>query len=198
MLLELMALARSEGPDKFVAAIKSRLSAGLQHPEIVALLYIDEAHELSSVTSGYSRYSLYDTFIEAFDLFASSRPIFLITISTNTSIRHSSSHTLCPPYTDLEFDCLLDNRPIFYPGRMTLRDVSKPAFMAKFGRPLCVRHSSTSTILHLCLVSHLDTRLPMSGVSWMSCETLFRLRSPNLRCITSIPILGSQCPQKPR
>ena len=53
MLLELMALARSEGPDKFVAAIKSRLSAGLQHPEIVALLYIDEAHELSSVTSSY-------------------------------------------------------------------------------------------------------------------------------------------------
>lgn len=125
----------SQGPDKFIAAISGRLVGDVEHPEITALLYVDEAHELCEVTNRGSS-TLYDTFTEVFDFLSQSRPIFLITISTDPVIRQSSQSRLQAPYTELVFDCLLDERPIFAPGKMTLQDVSTASFMTKFGRPM--------------------------------------------------------------
>lgn len=138
--------ARSDGPDVFLSAIESRLPHGLRHPEIAALVYVDEAHELARVSCHPSdAINAYTTFTYAFHHLSQDRPIFLVAMSTDPVIRNNGTSfpRFQEPFTELVFDCSLDGEPFFKRGTMTLHDVAQDDFMVKFGRPMYVLHCCT-------------------------------------------------------
>lgn len=101
------------------------------------LVYVDEVSEISKKFIGGS-VSLYDTLLEAFTDLGPDNPLFLLPIATDPAIirRGDSPIRHQPPYSELPFDILPEGHPLFYPGTMTMRDVSQPNYMCKFGRPM--------------------------------------------------------------
>lgn len=131
--------ASNDGPDAFLSAIESRLHNGLRHPEVAALVYVDESHELAyKLCDKSAATNAYTTFTRAFHHLSKDRPIFLAAMSTDPVIRNNGTSVprFQEPYTELPFDCLLDGEPFFKRGTMTLRDVVQDEFMVKFGRPM--------------------------------------------------------------
>lgn len=153
-VVQLEATAASEGPDAFVAAMGTRLKHGLSDKAVKVLLYVDEAHELATKrVSVWQEYpgnrlsaqqgetlSALTVFTRVFHFLSSSRPLFLSMMSTNSIIRNNGTDVprFHEPYTELPFDCLLGDQPIFKRGAMTLAEVAAPSFLTKFGRPLSV------------------------------------------------------------
>lgn len=126
----------------------------IDHEEDVELLiYFDEAHTLANSTvksttkmDMRNRYhALCSAFSKSVDL-----PFFAIMMSTNSNLAklapsqlvypslrvlQVAEDSLQPPFTELPFDCLEDDKPIFSLGT-TRVDVCEVEFMMKFGRPL--------------------------------------------------------------
>jgi hypothetical protein len=131
--------------------IDSLVEEKIPHGNVRVLMYFDEAHTLSDVLIRKDEgcRNFYDAFISAID-HMSPAALFAITLSTNSNLRRFSpphdSHgsgrvvegkdCLQVPYTELLFDCLENDQPIFTPGTMSLEEVSEIGFMVKFGRPL--------------------------------------------------------------
>lgn len=132
---------------------------------IEVVLYVDEAHVLNESPhrkiSGKN--SLYEIFCRSI-AHLSSEPFFVIFISTTPAIAPLQpaeafarsgrilvgQPMLQMPITETPFDCFFQSRPKdlldsdnyhplngrIKPGKLTTKDVSKVAFMSRFGRPL--------------------------------------------------------------
>ena len=144
------------GPKHFLSAMNERLEPNARRHHVRVVIYIDEAYSLSrAFAPNDPKRSFYDTFLSAFTDLGPEQDIFLISLSTHShmaelarpqheqrSARSSESPSYHQaPYTELVFDCLPDNKPIFNPTMMamTLGDVAELSFLVKFGRPLYVR-----------------------------------------------------------
>ncbi|GJE94111.1 hypothetical protein PsYK624_102790 [Phanerochaete sordida] len=136
ILAKIQRCARLDGPQKLAGVIHSRLASGFKHPDVVALIYIDEVHSISNIR--IDGYRAYDILLTAFNDLGPTEPIFMLTISTDPSVVRQGPTPMLhqPPYTELVFDQPLGDCYLFSPGTMTLEDVAHPYFMAKFGRPL--------------------------------------------------------------
>ncbi|PSR72358.1 hypothetical protein PHLCEN_2v11764 [Hermanssonia centrifuga] len=148
---EVITLACDEGMrlrDVIRARVLSKVPTG---EDIAIMLYVDEAHGLTSlvITEDPTR-NMYTSFLSVaarllgFDFVA-------LTLSTNSSLSklappmdvHHSARVvpkntlfLQPPFTELGFDYYEGGRALFHPNTMSLKDVAEESFMIKFGRPL--------------------------------------------------------------
>ncbi|PSR72343.1 hypothetical protein PHLCEN_2v11791 [Hermanssonia centrifuga] len=167
--------------------IRARVASKVPIREDIAImLYVDEAHGLTSlvITEDPTR-NMYTSFLSVAARFLGFDFVAL-TLSTNSSFTklappadvHPSGRVvpknalfLPSPFTELGFDCYEGGRALFRPNEMSLKDVAEESFMIKFGRPLfwtrwegsanvnCVREDIIS-FAHTKLIGHGNTLPP--------------------------------------
>ena len=138
-LEKLKARAQPEGPRKLIPVIQRRLANGFKCPDVVVLVYIDEVYEISTLCfPDRESTTVYDSLLDAFTHLGPSEPIFLLMITAAPSVFREGGSPMRhqQPWNGLPFDLSLDGDYLFRPSTMTMGDVSKPLYMAKFGRPL--------------------------------------------------------------
>jgi hypothetical protein len=117
---------------------------------IKLIIYFDEAHPLTKVIpKSDDEKTLYDLLCSCLNQFLAS-PTFFIFLSTNSSLaQFAAPRALAKsarirggiavthaPITETPFDCSDDL--MVKPGELSIEEISKIPFMAKFGRPLRV------------------------------------------------------------
>ena len=110
----------------------------LKPTDIHIVIYFDEAHPLHDLLR--SVMSLLADF-PFFGIMVSTKPNLVMPAPPIERVHPSqrvviTTEHLQAPFTELPFDCLENDEPIFCLGKTLVEEVSTLAFMVKFGRPL--------------------------------------------------------------